>query len=114
MGLADVNEAKFTPEVVAKMLAGYSDAAQAAVKSEAEVWRYGNVESARQSYDKARDWARRITPEQRRDHAWGAWHSNSLLLLAAISEVMREHGETMHDPGAEEVSDASGNDRSRA
>lgn len=97
MGLADVNEAKFTPEVVAAMLAGYCEQARGAIESEARIWRYGDVESARRSYDKSRAWARVLTPEQRKYHAWGEWYANGGLTLAAIQEVMRDLGESMHD-----------------
>jgi len=78
------------------MLAGYAGPARAAIKSEAATWLHGNVESARVMYDRARDWARIIpTVEARRYHAWGAWHSNDLLTLAAFREVMGDLGESM-------------------
>lgn len=98
--LADINAAKFTPGVVAELLAPYSREAASAIRGEAYTWRYGDVGSARASYDQAREWARILTADQRRYHAWGAWHANQLLTLAAVQEVMREHGESMHDAAA--------------
>jgi hypothetical protein len=85
--------------VVAALLAGYGPLARHAIETEARIWRYGNVESAARSYDKSRAWARELTPDLRRFHAWGAWHANQGLTLAAIREVMRERGESMHEQG---------------
>jgi hypothetical protein len=68
----------------------YSEAAERAIRSEAEIWRYGNVESARRSYDRHVEWARKLTADQRELHKWGAWHANDLLMMAAIGQVQRE------------------------
>jgi hypothetical protein len=69
------------------MSAAYSAAAQRAIAFEAETWRYGDVESARRSYDQLVTWARALSASDREYHAWGAWHANDLLKLAAINEV---------------------------
>ena len=74
-------------------LTGYTDGARRAIESEAEIWRYGDVESARRSYDKTREWARILTPQQRWSHGWGAWYANQLLTHAAIAEVKAERGD---------------------
>ena len=98
--LADINAAKYTPEVVAALLDGYSDAAKSVILSEADIWRYGDVESAKHTYDETRDWARILTPDQRDFHRWGAWHANNLLKCAAIREVATELGDEWTKPEA--------------
>ncbi len=101
--LADRNAARFTPEVVASLLAGYSGPARGAILSEAEIWRHGDVESARVSYDRSVGWARMLTREQRKYHAWGAWYANQGLAYSALRAVMREagHDGDMHDESVE-------------
>lgn len=79
-------------------LSAYPDHIQHSIRSEAETWRYGNVASARDSYEETREWAGRLTPEQRKYHASGYWYSNQLLHLAAVSAVQRELGD---DPDCE-------------
>ena len=74
-------------------LTSYTDGARRAIEFEAETWLYGNVESARRSYDKTREWARILTPQQRYSHSWGAWYANQGLTRAAISEVQGERGD---------------------
>lgn len=101
--LADRNAARFTPEVVASLLAGYGEAARGAILSEAEIWRHGDVESARVSYDRVAEWARKLTRGQRKYHVWGAWYANQGLTYSALREVMREagHDGDMHDESVE-------------
>jgi len=74
-------------------LTGYTDAARRAIESEAYVWLYGDQERARRMYDRQREWARKLTADQRELNRWGKWHANDLLTLAAIVEVQRERGE---------------------
>lgn len=91
--LADINAAKFTPEVVAELLADYTESARRVILSEAEIWRYGDVESARRTYDEMVTWARLLTREDRVSRKWGYWHANMLLECAAIGEVQKALGE---------------------
>lgn len=71
-------------------LTGYTPAARWAIESEASTWLHGDVEGARQMYDRQREWARGLTPSQREYQAWGMWHANRLLELAAIREIDQE------------------------
>lgn len=71
----------------------YSPAAEAGIRSDAEVWMHGNVEASRELFDSHRDYARLLTPERRVTEAADAWHANNLLKRTAIHEVMRELGE---------------------
>ena len=74
-------------------LTGYTEAAQRAIKSEAEVWLYGDVEGARRMYDRSVEWVRKLDADARRYHSAGSWHANDLLKYAAIGQVQRELGE---------------------
>ncbi|MEU3499089.1 hypothetical protein ABZ747_37095 [Kitasatospora cineracea] len=83
-----------TPQAEDEQLAAYPAAIQQAIRSEAETWFRNRIEPAIRMYGSHVEWARKLTPEQRRHHRSGAWHANDLLKAAAINEVQSE----MDDP----------------
>lgn len=66
---------------------------QQQIRSEADVWRYGNVASALESFEETVSWARRLNQEQRRYHETGFWFSNQLMKRAAVGLVQSECGD---------------------
>jgi hypothetical protein len=101
--LADLNAAKFTPDVLAALLAGYTDAARSAIRSEAETWLHGDYAAARRMYDQTRNWAATaLDARLRHSNYWGYWHANNLLGCAAVREAARLAGDAWTAaPGAQ-------------
>lgn len=66
---------------------------QEQIRSEADVWRYGDVASALESFEETVSWARRMNQEQRRYHESGFWVSNQLMYRAAVGLVQDECGD---------------------
>ncbi|MGW6842157.1 hypothetical protein [Streptomyces sp. NPDC054958] len=66
---------------------------QASIRSEAEVWRSGNVASALSSFETTAEWARAMNQEQRKWHAAGFWYANQLMSRTAVALVQREMGD---------------------
>lgn len=74
-------------------LAEWPENIQQAIRSEADVWRYGDVASALDSFVSTVDWARRLNQHQRRYHGSGAWYANQNMKAAAIAYVQAELGD---------------------
>lgn len=79
-------------------LADWPDDIQKRIRSEARIWRYGNVASALDSFLSTVEWARRMNQHQRRYHWSCAWFANQLMTSAAIGYVREEQGD---DPECE-------------
>ncbi|MGP3950833.1 hypothetical protein [Streptomyces sp. 7N604] len=74
-------------------LADWPEHIQRSVRSEAEVWRYGHVASALDSFVSTVEWARGMNQQQRRYHHSGAWYANQNMKAAAIAYVQAERGD---------------------
>ncbi|MGW9029685.1 hypothetical protein ACWGQ5_37330 [Streptomyces sp. NPDC055722] len=66
---------------------------RAVIRSEAEVWRYGDVASALSSFESTVQWARGLNQEQRKYHAAGYWYTNQNMHRAAVGVVQKELGD---------------------
>ncbi|KNE81388.1 hypothetical protein AB0B04_18855 [Streptomyces xinghaiensis] len=71
----------------------YPAAIQETIRSEADVWRYGNVASALASFEETVAWARGLNQEQRKYHKSGCWYTNDNMNYAAIALVQQELGD---------------------
>jgi hypothetical protein len=74
------------------LLTGYTTQALSAMRSEAEIWRYGDGHSARRSWDENKAWAARIGADRREFQAW-VHHDQDHLNYAAVCEAAREAGD---------------------
>ncbi|MCZ1012045.1 hypothetical protein [Streptomyces lydicus] len=68
----------------------YPTHVQEVIRSEAEIWRYGDIASALRSFEEDIEWARRLNQEQRSYHKSGYWYSNQNMAYAAVSLVQQE------------------------
>ncbi|MFI5864560.1 hypothetical protein [Streptomyces sp. NPDC051546] len=79
-------------------LSAYPASTQDTIRSEAEVWRYGDVASALRSFEQTVEWARGLNQEQRKYHHAGYWYTNDNMSYAAVALVQRERKD---DPGCD-------------
>ncbi|MFI6282910.1 hypothetical protein [Streptomyces sp. NPDC050988] len=71
-------------------LSAYSASTQETIRSEADVWRHGDVTSALRSFEQTLEWARGLNQEQRKYHKAGYWYTNDNMSYAAVALVQRE------------------------
>ncbi|MFF8431747.1 hypothetical protein ACF07Y_42810 [Streptomyces sp. NPDC016566] len=76
----------------------YSEGIQADIRSEAQIWRYGDIASALSSFEQTVEWARRLNQEQRKYHHAGYWYANQLMYMTAVAFVQEE---LRDDPGCD-------------
>lgn len=74
-------------------LAAYPASIQETIRSEADIWRYGDVASALRSFEETVEWARRLNQEQRNYHKAGYWSTNDNMSYAALALVREELGD---------------------
>ncbi|MGW1193672.1 hypothetical protein [Streptomyces sp. NPDC002559] len=68
-------------------MTNYPPHVEAVIKSDADVWFRGNVESSREMFTSHVEQARRRTPEQRARAISDAWYANDLIKAAAYRYV---------------------------